>query len=823
MRVAGLDRFRLHCWPDSWPGRRMARAAVCGCMALAAVGLSRAQSSAPAETPVIPSSTSPSNTQGNSPSNTQSNSPSKARGPAANPPQSVPSGERNPATPTFDDVARAAAAARLADQPRQAVRAYRQAVALRPAWEEGWWYLGTIQYDNNRYPQAIEAFQRLVQLDPGMGAAWSLLGLCEFETRDYADALAHLSQGQALGAGDDAETAHVAAYHLALLQARAGEFEQATETLRGAFGAQLPAQARTALGLALLRIPLLPEEIDPSQDALIQAAGEAAANAAAATDAGAGLEAMAALVRQYPRTPYLHFAYGRMLAAAGHPREALAQQQQEAALSPQSALPQIAISALELPEHPALALRAAQKAVALDPESAAAHLALAAALRAQGNRQQAAAQLVTAAGLPKTKPVREARIIRMYAASAGTAETAEAAPTVTGAAAEADAGTGRAVAGLDAVAQQAAALKAAGNTEAAMQMYRQALRTHPDWNAGLWSLTQLYYSTGHFAEAIPALKRWVVRQPEDGSAWAVLGLCEFETKDYANALIHLQRGQYLGFQGTPDAVQLATYRLGSLLLQQGHFQRATALLAPVSHSGALASSVQVALGMALLRRAMLPEQAQPADIPLLQRAGAISQLLQDSKYDQAFLQFQTLLKQYPEQPYLHYAYGIALASLARYDEAVTEMQRVAQLAPASELPQVWLASIALKEHRAADALAPAQHAVALAKGSAEAHYMLGRALLESGHADRAIPELETTERIMPDSPEVHFALAKAYARAAQPQKAQEQRAIFVRLNALATEQRNQHGSQAYTGPRDTGTLAAAPVQPNASSAATGAH
>ncbi len=54
----------------------------------------------------------------------------------------------------------------------------------------------------------------------------------------------------------------------------------------------------------------------------------------------------------------------------------------------------------------------------------------------------------------------------------------------------------------------------------------------------------------------------------------------------------------------------------------------------------------------------------------------------------------------------------------------------------------------------------------------------------------------------PDSPEVHFNLAKAYAKANQPEKAEQERATFARLNALAELQRSQHGNQSYSGSHD---------------------
>ena len=130
------------------------------------------------------------------------------------------------------------------------------------------------------------------------------------------------------------------------------------------------------------------------------------------------------------------------------------------------------------------------------------------------------------------------------------------------------------------------------------------------------------------------------------------------------------------------------------------------------------------------------------------------------------------------------------------------MRMESKISPKSELPWVSLASIELREHRAAEALGFAQQALTLAPGSAEAHYLAGRAQFELGHGDLAIQELEAASKIAPASPEIHFNLAKAYAKANQPEKADAERAIFVRLNALEEKQRDLTGNQTYTGPRD---------------------
>jgi predicted Zn-dependent protease len=61
--------------------------------------------------------------------------------------------------------------------------------------------------------------------------------------------------------------------------------------------------------------------------------------------------------------------------------------------------------------------------------------------------------------------------------------------------------------------------------------------------------------------------------------------------------------------------------------------------------------------------------------------------------------------------------------------------------------------------------------------------------------EKAIHELEAANKINPGSPEIHFNLAKAYAKGKQPDKAEEQRALFARLNALAEQQRAQGANQ----------------------------
>lgn len=578
-----------------------------------------------------------------------------------------------------------------AGKTSDALRDYRRVLAVRPEWKEGRWNLGMLEYGSNQFADAKSTFEKVVEFAPSMGMAWSLLGLSEFETADYDNALIHLQKAQLLGIADDEEIARVSSYHLALLLVRASRFEEAAHLLQQNFGADsASSQAKLALGLATLKIPLLPKELDPSKEALVLAAGEAVLSKTT--------DRFPELLRTYPETPYLHLAYGAALANAGKNAEALKQFRAETKVSPASPLPWQAISRIET-----------QLGATSEARSAAEH-----------------AQKLAAALPGTTSP--EQRIVQFYADAAARAGTAS------------------------------------------------------ELDQALWISALREYTGGEYAKANADLKTWLAGNQQNGTGWALLGLCEYELKDYANALLHLDRGAKLGLNAKPEYLYQARYTYGILLVQAGRFDEATEILATEINAPApLGAKVEAALGLALLRRAEFPD-ASPQQAELFQAAGHIAVLLETSRYDEAFPQFKQLLEKYPTLPFLHYAYGTALIALSEFDQAAVQMEAEAALSPGSELPRVRLASIALRQHDAETAIKWARQAVQLTPQSAEAHYLLGRASLESGDVAGAISELETASLLSPSSPEIHFNLAKAYARAKRPEKAEQERETFTRLS-----------------------------------------
>jgi Flp pilus assembly protein TadD len=638
-------------------------------------------------------------------------------------------------------------------QTLEAIRDYKRVLELRPEWKEGWWNLGALQYSSNQFGDAKSTLLHVVGFAPDLGAAWSLLGLSEFETRDFADALSHLEKAQTLGI-NDAEIERVSTYHLGLLLIRAGKFESASDLFLKAFGGgQVSEQVKTALGLTTLRIPLLPEEVDASKEGLVLAVGNIVSQGAEA------LDHYPALLSAYPDVPYLHYGYGVALANAGRNKEAIGAQRQETSVSPESPLPWIEISRLQLVlGSPKEALTAAQRAVALGPKNNSTHERLAAAFASTGETAGATRERKAAEQLADAQEPPEQRIILRYGNSTSTE------PSTTG---------------------------VKGNQE-------------------LWGHAMQQYSEGRYSASADLLKEWLKQNQDSGTGWAVLGLNEFELQDFDNAFIHLDRGANLGLRGSPQSLQAARYTFGLLLIHAGEFDRASDVLASALNSGPLDQKVEYALGLALLRKREIPGQGKQQESDLVRSAGKIAVLLNSSQYDAAFPEFQRLIKENPSVPFLHYAYGTALLAVSQFDEAAAQMQAEISISPKSELPYVRLASIALRQHDFSGAINWSRHAVLLAANSAEAHYLLGRASLESGDDATALRELETASRLSPASPEIHFNLAKAYARAKMPEKAEQERATFSQLNEAAESQRAQHGSQAYTGPHNADDFTATP-------------
>ncbi|HKV61351.1 MAG TPA: tetratricopeptide repeat protein [Candidatus Acidoferrum sp.] len=320
--------------------------------------------------------------------------------------------------PTFEELSTKAQQAYEANHPEDAAQLYSRAVKLRPDWAQGWWALGMIEYERDRYAECRDALTRMVELDTSAAPGWALLGLCEFRTKQYDVAFEHLKKAHmmvpvTLGGGPLLDMAD---YHLALLLNQLGAFEVAQEILmRIARKVHSNTEMMFASGLPSLRMPILPSDVPANQRDVVTMAGKAFWDLATQPPDEAEAD-FKALVSKYPKFPSVHYFYGTYLAARD-PERCAPEFLQELSITPDSVPARVQLTLRYVLEDKLdKALKLAREAVAMSPDSVGAQLALAKTLRTQGDNEGALAALLAAERLDPVSPAIRLQIVNEYRA-----------------------------------------------------------------------------------------------------------------------------------------------------------------------------------------------------------------------------------------------------------------------------------------------------------------------------------------------------------------------------------------------------------------------
>ena len=280
-------------------------------------------------------------------------------------------------TATFAQLSKKAAEARDADRLEEAVVLYKKALALRPKWEDGWWSLGTLEYDQDHYPQAAQAFERLLAVNPTSGTAHAMLGLCQSELGQDEAGLKNLLAAEKLGVVKDEQLRKVALYHMGLLQLRTRRFSAGKETLEKLASEKVETkELTTALGWAAL---LVRPQDAPAEGtdgaAIVTRVGRAEALLARKDFAGAK-EICAELTKEFPEYPNLHLAFGRGLLDASEIDEAVTEFQRELNRDPKNTNAMLEIAAARYQTDSKNGLKYAEEATKLAPKLPFAHYIL---------------------------------------------------------------------------------------------------------------------------------------------------------------------------------------------------------------------------------------------------------------------------------------------------------------------------------------------------------------------------------------------------------------------------------------------------------------
>ena len=307
-------------------------------------------------------------------------------------------------TSSFKQLSTQADAARDAERLDDAVKLYRQALALRPKWKEGWWSLATILYDQNAYVPAARAFTKMVALDPKNGTAHLMLGLCQYQLNQDDRAIANIKAARTLGIQNNDQLAFVLEFHEGMLLLRKRDFERAIEALKPLIkqGVQSD-ELDAALGMAVLLIT--PKEAPPadSPDRQIILRAGRAEHLSIQKKYDDAKKMYADLVQEFPDFRNVHYAFGRFYLDIQEPDQALPQFEEEIKRNPQHVRARMQIATLKYRVDSAAGIPYAAEVVKLEPSYPFGHYMLGLLYFDSGDTARAIPELETAAHMVPTE------------------------------------------------------------------------------------------------------------------------------------------------------------------------------------------------------------------------------------------------------------------------------------------------------------------------------------------------------------------------------------------------------------------------------------
>jgi tetratricopeptide (TPR) repeat protein len=314
----------------------------------------------------------------------------------------------------------------------------------------------------------------------------------------------------------------------------------------------------------------------------------------------------------------------------------------------------------------------------------------------------------------------------------------------------------------------------------AVALYAQAVQLKPDWPEGWWYLGMLQYGSGAYSAARDALTHFIALTPNSGPAFAVRGLCEFETGEYPQSAQDIQQGLALGAGNDPQHENLLRYHQLLLFTVNGDFEGALREYAVFARNAPPSPEILIGIGLAGLRIAARPQDIDPKQQDLVMAAGSAGFQFMAGNKAKAQQEFQSLFQRFPAAANAHYFYGYLLFA-DDPDLAIAEFKRELEVAPSNAVTHVMLAWYFILRSDASEALPYAQKAAAEAPDSPSAQLVLGRSLVETGNVDQGMTHLQAGLKLDPSNLEIHLALVKGYSESGRKDDATRERLLCIEL------------------------------------------
>ena len=337
------------------------------------------------------------------------------------------------------------------------------------------------------------------------------------------------------------------------------------------------------------------------------------------------------------------------------------------------------------------------------------------------------------------------------------------------------------------IAQAAELARNENRDDEAIRLYAQALKLRPDWQEGLWYQGTLLYQKEEYGQACDVLRRFVAIAPQQSPGWVVLGMSEFQTREYPRSLDHLQRALSIGLGDRMDLARSARYFEAVILTRLERYDDSMTVLGSLHRSGENPDLLVEPIGLAALRMPLLPSEIPADRRELIRMAGQGSLTIESEHPDETEQVFSKMAARYTNEPGVHFLYGVFLMDV-RPEEGIREMKREMEISPFHVGARLRIAEEYIKGSKFEDAQLLAEEAIKLEPNNAQAHMILGEILMGKGDAARGVAELETARKQSPDSLRTHWDLLQAYSSAGRREDAKREKEEIEKLNRPESQQ-----------------------------------
>ncbi len=316
----------------------------------------------------------------------------------------------------------------------------------------------------------------------------------------------------------------------------------------------------------------------------------------------------------------------------------------------------------------------------------------------------------------------------------------------------------------------------------AAALLKQALALNPSWVEGYLYMGGTLYRLGRYEEAVDALQKGTSLEPRIAAGWAFLGMAEGELKKDVQALSDIGKGESLGLDGNPQFEAAARQSAAVILIRHSLFDEAMGQLTPLAKYPDTPPAVIATAGLIALTISTPMEQLPAEKQAIVRMAGEARWAWIRRQPAAADAAYKQLVAKYPNEPAVHYAYGIYL--MASDDRAALEQFQIELKGNPNHWPSLLVTAFLLSrggEPESALKLAERARTVVPANYIWLCDAEEGRAYLTMDQPDKAIAAFEESVKLQPGNAETHHFLEQAYRRAGRKADAQRESQIFLKL------------------------------------------